>query len=346
MTSEVSIYLDAIRFTAAMVVFLGHVSGQRLTGGLLWQVGRYMDDAVIVFFVLSGFVIAHVASERELKLTEYAVSRTARIYSVALPALIATFILDQAGQSINPALYDSSWGYVYTGKIEQFLAGLSFTNELWFRHVDAGSDLPYWSLGYEVWYYVAFGLAWYLPARYRWWGAAVAILCAGPKIAALLPIWLLGVAAYRWRPVMRVALCWCLFCLPPVVALVWFSRHAPMGIVGIDGRRYLVGLLVTTHLLGFRAVSGNFAPLLAAIRVPVRWLAGATFTIYLFHLPVAQFLAAVMPGEPSGWAKRTTLTAGVLWIMFIIASETERRKDAWRRAIYSAFVRSRERLHG
>lgn len=70
MTSEVSIYLDAIRFTAAMVVFLGHVSGQRLTGGLLWQVGRYMDDAVIVFFVLSGFVIAHVASERELKLTD------------------------------------------------------------------------------------------------------------------------------------------------------------------------------------------------------------------------------------------------------------------------------------
>ncbi len=47
MTSARSIYLDLIRLAAAMVLFLGHVSGRRLTGALLWQLSNYMNDAVL-----------------------------------------------------------------------------------------------------------------------------------------------------------------------------------------------------------------------------------------------------------------------------------------------------------
>ena len=42
MNRATSLYLDLARFIAALVVFLGHVSGQRLTGGLFWQFGPYM----------------------------------------------------------------------------------------------------------------------------------------------------------------------------------------------------------------------------------------------------------------------------------------------------------------
>lgn len=94
MNKPTSIYLDLVRFTAAVTVFFGHVSGSRLTGGLFWQMGPYGPEAVDVFFVLSGFVIAYVYDTREHSLTDYAVSRFARIYSVAIPALIVTFILD------------------------------------------------------------------------------------------------------------------------------------------------------------------------------------------------------------------------------------------------------------
>jgi peptidoglycan/LPS O-acetylase OafA/YrhL len=59
-----SLYLDVWRLLAALAVFIGHVSGERLTGGFLWQVGPYMDQAVAVFFVLSGFVIGYATARQ------------------------------------------------------------------------------------------------------------------------------------------------------------------------------------------------------------------------------------------------------------------------------------------
>ena len=51
-------------------------------------------SAVVIFFVLSGYVITYVASERETTLRDYALSRCARIYAVAVPTLLLTIVLD------------------------------------------------------------------------------------------------------------------------------------------------------------------------------------------------------------------------------------------------------------
>ena len=121
MNKEMSIYLDAVRFTAAMSVFFCHISGSRFTGGLFWQMGPYGVEAVDVFFVLSGFVIAYTYDTRERTLLRYATSRFARIYSVAIPALTATFILDAIGRVSRPHLYNASWHYVWHGRMSQLL---------------------------------------------------------------------------------------------------------------------------------------------------------------------------------------------------------------------------------
>lgn len=65
MSISVSVFLDLARFGAALAVLFCHISGKRLTGGLLWQLGPYGSEAVTVFFVLSGYVIAYVAATRE-----------------------------------------------------------------------------------------------------------------------------------------------------------------------------------------------------------------------------------------------------------------------------------------
>ena len=57
MTNALSLYLDALRFGAAFVVFVSHYVAERYTGGLFWQSMPYGRTAVLVFFVLSGFVI-------------------------------------------------------------------------------------------------------------------------------------------------------------------------------------------------------------------------------------------------------------------------------------------------
>jgi peptidoglycan/LPS O-acetylase OafA/YrhL len=65
----------------------------------------------------------------------------------------------------------------------------------------------------------------------------------------------------------------------------------------------------------------------------IRWIAGGTFSLYLVHLPVMHFLAAVFP-----WASDSSWTLAVLvgvtpMVCYAFAEVTERRKNAWRNLI-------------
>ena len=150
MTPALSVYLDALRFTAAMVVFLAHASYARLTGGVLPGFGLLADDAVMAFFVLSGFVIAWTAEKKKhAGLGEYASARLARLYSVAIPALLLTVVVDPIGLRFAPEIYPPN---VYEGDVPLLRLGaaLIFCNELWFATIRPFSNGPFWSLGYEV----------------------------------------------------------------------------------------------------------------------------------------------------------------------------------------------------
>lgn len=343
MNRATSLYLDVARFTAAMVVFLGHVAGGRLTGGFLWQIAPFMSHAVTVFFVLSGFVISYATDRGENTAASYGISRAARIYSVALPVLVMTFLLDVAGRYLHPDFYNSAWGYENEGQWLSFPLCALFLNEIWFIHASPGSDLPYWSLGYEVWYYVIFGV--FLFARRRWLVLAAVVLFVGPKIMSMLPLWLLGAVAYRICARRRIArglgfALWSASLLLWMGYEIWAHRHGRWLDPRLSWLRreelpqdYLVGFLFAVNLIGFHAASDFFAPVLQPFARPIRWVAGATFTLYLFHLPIAQFLTTIMPWQPSALATRVILIGGTLVVVFAIAALTERRKNAWRRGI-------------
>ena len=59
MNRPFSVYLDLIRFTAAVLVYLWHSNQRFLTEAILPFSG-YGHSAVIVFFVLSGFLITGI----------------------------------------------------------------------------------------------------------------------------------------------------------------------------------------------------------------------------------------------------------------------------------------------
>lgn len=211
---EVSLYLDVCRFLAAVMVFVSHAANRQISGGFLWQIGGFGEDAVAVFFVLSGFVIGYVTDVRETDARSYAVNRLARLYSVALPALVLTFLLDAAGAALRPEFYSPA--YIAYGAGDQpwrAATGLLFLNEIWNTHTVMGSNGPYWSMGFEAWYYIAFGLAVFGPARWRIPACLLALVIAGPKIAALFPLWLGGVALFHFmkRASLPAAMGWLLF---------------------------------------------------------------------------------------------------------------------------------------
>jgi peptidoglycan/LPS O-acetylase OafA/YrhL len=99
-----SLYVDIVRPAAAIVVLLSHVSF--LTAGQLDFVSSAGVQAVDVFFVLSGFVIAYVSATRERQAGIYFASRATRIYSVAVPAIVLTAALDYVGLRENAAVYE------------------------------------------------------------------------------------------------------------------------------------------------------------------------------------------------------------------------------------------------
>ena len=166
MNRGLSLYLDLVRFGAALAVLVTHLAYAELSGGMIQSWRLLGNDAVMVFFVLSGFVIAHVTHEKERTAGAYAASRLARLWSVAVPALIITVLLDQWGATLDPAAY-AQWWYQGDDPLWRALRALSFTNELWFTSVRPFSNGPWWSLGYEAIYYAIFGALFFLRGRVR-----------------------------------------------------------------------------------------------------------------------------------------------------------------------------------
>jgi peptidoglycan/LPS O-acetylase OafA/YrhL len=163
----------------------------------------YGRTAVMVFFVLSGFVIAWVTDMRERTIDEYTLSRVARLYSVILPAFILTAVLDHIAMAIDPRLYGpNAIVLMNRGPLDIFLGfalSLVFLGQSWTAMFFPGSDIPFWSVNFEAWYYVLFGAATFLRGR-RWIAAlAAAALLAVPKILLFFPIGLMGLSAWRWH---------------------------------------------------------------------------------------------------------------------------------------------------
>jgi peptidoglycan/LPS O-acetylase OafA/YrhL len=342
MRRTTSLYLDAVRWFAASIVLLSHVSYGGLTGGQLQFLSGFGIQAVDIFFVLSGFVVAHTYVTRETGPRSYAVNRAVRIYSVALPAIILTVLFDRLGLMQNPAVYaDDPYQPLNLGLV---LRTVLFLGESWNAHRFPGSDGPYWSLSFEVWYYVGFGVFVFFPARWRWVGAAAVAAIVGPKIALMFPVWLMGVATYRLCGRRRITrrLGWFLLVapLPAYMALQCVTIAGPQPFMPLAGwasmmsigHNYILGALFSIHLLGFNTVSDAFTSGLERIAKPIRWIAGTTFSIYLVHLPTMFLLAAISPFARGSAANAGFLVAGAVATCLVFAALFERPKDFWRRA--------------
>jgi peptidoglycan/LPS O-acetylase OafA/YrhL len=341
MNRTTSIYLDLIRFLAALLVLLFHASYARFNGDWLNIFDQYGHEAVLVFFVLSGFVIAYISDTKETTLSIYLTNRLARLYSVVIPALILTLLLDYIGKGLDPIMY-SGVQYQDSEPVYRFLANLLFINELWFESWRAFSNGPFWSLSYEFWYYVIFAACFYLTGVKRLFFALIAALIAGPKILLLFPIWIMGAFAYYLSKRITINKTKGLFLtLIPIGVLYlyleynlhYFLIHQTIQVLGDEfvyndlntSRRflsdYVLGLLISIHFLGISALSQHFSfPRL--LEKPIRHFAGMTFSTYLFHFPLLQFYGSFLNNGPAIFCM-TFLS------IILIAPYTEGKKREW-----------------
>lgn len=355
MNKPFSIYLDLVRFAAAVAVYLWHSNQKFLVANGL-PFSSYGHSAVIVFFVLSGFVIAFVTDTKEKTASVYAASRVSRIYSVALPAVFLTLALDAVGRQLDPAIYQ----YPFDQFLVRTGSSLLLLNEVWFVSITSFSNVPYWSVCYEMWYYVAFGLIVFFPGRIGVVLAGLLGLLLGPKVLLLAPIWFAGVLLYRWKSLDRMPepLAW-LLAIGSLLSIVVFHQSRFMPYVGgliesVIGPHwyveltfsknflsdYVLGALVFLNFASMKVVCLRIAPALLAIERPIRLLAGYTLTLYLLHQPVFLFWAAVLRGDPNGYGYWWATTALVVVSIAVIGNLTEQRRQGLRRWLEALFSRA------
>lgn len=342
MTGPLSLYLDALRFGAALTVLVSHYAAGRYSGGLFWQVMPYGRIAVLVFFVLSGFVIAWVTESREDSLDDYGLSRIARLYSVVLPALLVTAVLDHLAMAIDPRLYGQEWGQKPVHALLGYVLSAIFLGASWNLFEQPGSNVPFWSLNYEAWYYVLFAAAVFLHGPRRVLATAAAALLAGPKILLLFPVWLMGVSAWRWRTALQPR-----FGIPVAFAAVaGFIALEALGVRQFfrpaatqwlppfySVHDYIVGALVAFFIVGLANASLPMPG--AASQRLIRTLAGTAFGLYLLHYPLLNFFGTIVPGPPDATMHRVLVFALTFGGSIALAHLIEQRKAALKRALRS-----------
>lgn len=201
-------WLDTMRFVAAFMVLLSHARNtffppfgdlpaeqQNIFSMAFTMFCRMGHEAVIVFFVLSGFLVGGRGFERiksgSMNVGSYAIDRFARI----CPPLVAAILFYYVTSLVIPGT-PYSWATAIGNLLS--LQGICCKSLV----------SPFWSLSYEVWFYIILGaLAVLLKSKKDKkiilslivFVAATSVFVMGLVMHYLL-IWMMGALAYIIRP--------------------------------------------------------------------------------------------------------------------------------------------------
>ena len=315
--------LDTARWISAALVAVTHITGIVLHAphGLLGRIYTNLGhDAVIVFFVLSGYLVGGglLARREDLRLGAYAVARFSRIYVVLIPALLLTASLDGLAFLIDPEspVYSSVWPSAILGEqapfdrygpvevISAILSLEAFTRPM-------GTAIPLWSLGFEWLFYILFPCALLAANAVARRSGSRPLLCAAIGVITVANMFILFNQPYA-------ALLWLIWSAGAAACVAaqrgvtpGFLRYAGLAvsiaglmlpILGRRGADPLVGIGFAVFLSSFprgeRGLNARFD----------RWMAERSYSLYLTHLPVVAFIAFL--ANRTGWLPVERLSPG------------------------------------
>jgi peptidoglycan/LPS O-acetylase OafA/YrhL len=373
LTPRASAHLDWIRGVSAAAVMVGHVRGLFFLDypelsrkspalALFYALTGLGHQAVMVFFVLSGFFISTSVTfalrERRWSWRAYLINRVSRLELVLLPALLLGALWDQIGLHLSSgyALYHAGLYKFYVpsvalrSTVSGFFGNLFFLQSIRFQVF--GSNGPLWSLSYEFWYYILFpALVLAIFSRGSVFGRVVNLALAiaaaffiGPQISLYFLIWLAGAAvalAPRLSALRKALLFWpaAIFTCGLFAASLALSR-THWNFAG-SWQDFFIGGAFALWLYVLSHISRTEVPL--AYSSAARTLAGFSYTLYLIHFPALLLLRAIW--NPLGkWqpdALHLLYGAGLAALMlafaYLIASFTEAKTDVVRRRLTQWF---------
>lgn len=308
------VWVDALRGLAALVVLVHHVQvyfDGALRAGLgvpaaavLQAIGDRNAEAVLLFFVLSGFSIRLSVEGRGLgtraDVNHYLYRRFRRI----LPLYWLALAVSALGAWLAPVDDASFTSLALLGNL-CFLQSSAAVAGSWFPPFARNG--PLWSLAFEMFYYLSFPLFYArVRGRDRRLWLALALSLAGVGCNRVLPnpfaqflsqflVWYLGVElAERYlQPRQDGPSEW----LYAPLALIMLAGHLALGSQSL--RLLATGLLFTQlGCLALRlAPRASSAPSPGVARA-FAWVGTFSYALYLLHYPVLRALA-VRAGQPA-----------------------------------------------
>jgi len=374
LSPAVSAHLDFIRSAAAWAVMWGHlrafffidfpeISHPSALLKILYFLTGFGHQAVMVFFVLSGFLISSSILRSLVSgvwtWSGYAISRATRLYVVLIPGLFFGALWDLSGRSLfaSTGLYSSPLTSFGGAVVQNDLTLRNFVGTLFFFQTilcrPFGSNGPLWSIANEFWYYVLFPVA--LFAAYGWAAKSlrtalpltilalgVAVLLGPEKLLDFL-IWLSGFAVLLgWsRSKLVSAKSRIGYLLRASVLLATCLAAARSGKITPQVSDLVVGLAFSVFLFGILQLEFH-VPADGAYLRNARLFAGFSYTLYVLHFPFLLFLrAAILSG--SRWQPDAVhvfyglgIGAIVLAFCWLIARFTEHRTGEARRYLMKA----------
>jgi peptidoglycan/LPS O-acetylase OafA/YrhL len=172
-------FIDLCRGLSALIVCVSHLrafifddfsnsgANDSFSGIFFYLITGYGSQAVVLFFVLSGFLVAGPEFYRyrtnEINFSLYLLKRFTRLYVVLVPSLILTFFLDHYGMKVSNFYYDGHGHEFFTsgpilhqeGVYEPltFLLNLFFLQDIFVPTY--GTNTPLWSLSREAMFYLS-----------------------------------------------------------------------------------------------------------------------------------------------------------------------------------------------
>jgi peptidoglycan/LPS O-acetylase OafA/YrhL len=338
-------WLDWLRFLAALNVLAVHARGTFIVefGGLpsdqkttlvalTFVLTRRGNEAVIVFFVLSGYLVGGKAISQmctqEFKLVDYSINRFSRIYLPYIPALFLSWAC-----AASVGLHPSAVTFFCNVFSFQGIFGENFF----------GGNVPLWSLAYEVWFYTLAGsLGAFLRIKDR--GLLKTILAAAGLLLSLaiftiLPstylfCWLIGGMAYFYcqsdRRILCIALLMAIFSIAgiqirldgiSVDTAAWGSWFPSLPIMQLLFATSVAALI--TQLVHYRPAS-SFSRRIDRAGTA---LACFSYTLYLTHYPVLRVtefwmfpkrsdVSLASTGSVLAGCCISTITALIMYVLF------------------------------
>jgi peptidoglycan/LPS O-acetylase OafA/YrhL len=308
---------------------------------------RWGHEAVLFFFVLSGFVIhlryareAIERPERRFGLGGYLLRRARRLYPPLLAALLITFALDYLGMRLALPIYFGQTPYTLINEtIHPHLDLATLAGNLAFvmdTYVPAyGSNGPLWSLKYEWWFYMLYPAFWWIGRRSLLLATALMlILWAASQFPAYWPNLLL-------RQVFTLMIVWWIGAL--LAELHVRQKHREMRLVALLALvlPYAV-LFKERHRLPPELFGVAFSGVIAAgfawqatvgrltLLDRLKWLGDMSYSLYVCHMPILVFGGGwLMSRSPVAELPRTflwlALGVGVcLLVAFVVHLFAER----------------------